>query len=72
MRVLTGEAPVVGISWRTGGLPGLGLVLLAAVARDVEVRHTDGMLPQVFLSVLHMGESIWLGNLHQLLTFLSF
>lgn len=57
-RVLTGEAPSVGISGHIGGQPGLGLVLLAAVARGVEVRHTDEMLPQVFILALYRGDHL--------------
>lgn len=47
------KAPM-GISWHIGGQP--GLALLAAVARGTEVSHTDEMLPQLSLCLVHCGE----------------
>lgn len=69
------EAPVRGIVLTHGraarsGLEGPGTGLGLVVARGVEVRHTDRMLPWV--SPPCAGENVWPGNLDLPLTLLCF
>lgn len=81
MRWQQPKPPWKELSWPVGGQPGLGvegpwtglrLVLLAAVARGVEVRHADGMLPRVFILALYLGGEYLAGEFRSAAYILKF